>query len=294
MYSFLLLNALINGVVVGAMYALIGCSLNVLYGVLRVVNFAHGEFVIGGAFLAFVLFEQFGLNPVASAPIGFVAFFIVGAALYYLLMPRLAKSDDPETASFLMMYGVALMGAAIMLMLFEADTRSIDYSFDPVSVKVASVYVPTSRLVALAVNVVIVAALAWFLYRTLAGKALRAAIMNREAIQIVGVNLHRLSASAFGLALGLAGATGALLAMVFPAFSPFSGPDYTLIGFIIIVLGGLGHPVGAIVAGVLFGVVEQIATVFLPQAMAPIVGFSILILAIFLKPTGLFGRVALR
>ncbi len=294
MYSFLLLNALINGVVVGAMYALIGCSLNVLYGVLRVVNFAHGEFVVGGAFLAFVLFEQFGLNPVASAPIGFVAFFIVGAALYYLLMPRLAKSDDPETASFLMMYGVALMGAAIMLMLFEADTRSIDYSFDPVSVKIASVYVPTSRLVALAVNLVIVAALAWFLYRTLAGKALRAAIMNREAIQIVGVNLHRLSAGAFGLALGLAGATGALLAMVFPAFSPFSGPDYTLIGFIIIVLGGLGHPVGAIVGGVLFGVVEQVATVFLPQAMAPMVGFSILILAIFLKPTGLFGRVALR
>jgi branched-chain amino acid transport system permease protein len=266
----------------------------VLYGVLRIVNFAHGEFVVGGAFLAFVLFEQFGLNPVASAPVGFVAFFSVGCALYYVLMPRLARSDDPETASFLMMYGVALMGAAIMLMLFEADTRSIDYSFDPVSVKIASIYVPTSRLVALAVNVVIVAALAWFLYRTLAGKALRAAIMNREAIQIVGVNLHRLSAGAFGLALGLAGATGALLAMVFPAFSPFSGPDYTLIGFIIIVLGGLGHPIGAIVAGVLFGVVEQVATVFLPQAMAPIVGFSILILVIFLKPAGLFGRVALR
>jgi branched-chain amino acid transport system permease protein len=209
-------------------------------------------------------------------------------------MPRLAKSDDPETASFLMMYGVALMGAAIMLMLFEADTRSIDYTFDPVSAPVFSVYVPTSRLVALAVNVVIVAGLAWFLYRTLPGKALRAAIMNREAIQIVGVNLHRLSAGAFGLALGLAGATGAVLAMVFPAFSPFSGPDYTLIGFIIIVLGGLGHPIGAVVGGMLFGVVEQVATAFLPQAMAPMVGFSILILVIFLRPAGLFGRTALR
>jgi branched-chain amino acid transport system permease protein len=294
MHSFLLFNALINGVVVGAVYALIGCSLNVLYGVLRVVNFAHGEFVVGGAFLAYVLFQQFGLNPVGAAPVGFVAFFAAGAALYYLLMPRLAKSDDPETASFLMMYGVALMAAATMLMLFEADTRSIDYTFTPVSVKIGPVFVPTSRLVALAVNVAIVAALAWFLYRTLPGKALRAAIMNREAIQIVGVNLHRLSAGAFGLALGLAGATGALLAMVFPAFSPFSGPDYTLIGFIIIVLGGLGHPIGAVVGGVLFGVVEQVATVFLPQAMAPIVGFSILILAIFLRPAGLFGRVAMR
>ena len=294
MYDFLILSGLINGVIVGMLYSLIGCSLNVLYGVLRVVNFAHGEFIIVGSFFAYFLFTGLGIDPLLSVPISAIAFFGVGYVLYYLLVPWLAKSDDPETSSFLMMYGVALMLAASMLMLFEADTRALDYSFDPISIQIGMVYVPTARLVALAVNIAIVLALSWYLYFTYYGKALRAAIMNRDAIQIVGVNIHRLSAIAFGLAAALAGATGVLIALVFPTISPFVGPDFTLIGFIVIVLGGLGHPVGAIVAGVLFGITEQMATVFLPQAMAPIVGFSILILVIFLRPTGLFGRVQAR
>jgi branched-chain amino acid transport system permease protein len=118
--------------------------------------------------------------------------------------------------------------------------------------------------------------------------------MNPEAIQIVGVDIHRLSAGAFGLAAGLAGATGVLVGLVFPAFTPFSGPDYTLIGFIVIVLGGLGHPVGALLGGVLFGLAEQMATVFMAQSLSPIVGFGLLILVIFLKPAGLMGRVQQR
>jgi branched-chain amino acid transport system permease protein len=294
MYDFLIVNALINGIIVGMLYSLIGCSLNILYGVLRVVNFAHGEFIIVGSFFAYFLFTGLGIDPLISLPLAAVLFFAVGYVLYYLLLPRLARSDDPEISSFLMMYGVALMLAASMLMLFEADTRALDYSFEPISIKIGMVYVPTARLVALGVNLLIVIALTWFLYGTLYGKALRAAIMNRDAIQIVGVNIHRLSAFAFGLATGLAAVTGVLLALVFPSISPFVGPDFTLIGFIVIVLGGLGHPVGAIVGGILFGLTEQLATVFLPQAMAPIVGFSILILVIFLRPTGLFGRVQAR
>lgn len=294
MYEMLILNGLVNGIVVGVVYSLIGCSLNVLYGVLRVVNFAHGEFIIAGSFFGFVLFEQFGVNPLYSAPLSGVIFFAVGYGLYYLLMPRLARADDPETSSFLMMYGVSLILAAALLVLFEADIRTLGFRFAPVSVKIGMVYVATARLVALGMSAVVVILLTWFLYFTLYGKALRATIMNRDAIQIVGVNIHRLSAAAFGLALGLAGITGVMISLVFPAFSPFSGPEYTLIGFIIIVLGGLGHPVGAIIGGIIFGLAEQMATVFLPQAMSPIVGFSILILVIFLKPTGLFGKTQLR
>ena len=294
MYEFLIINALVTGVILGMLYSLIGCSLNILYGVLRIVNFAHGEFIIVGSFFAYFLLKGLGIDPLLSLPLAAVIFFGLGYGLYFLLVPRLARSDEPETSSFLMMYGVALMLAAGMLLLFEADTRALDYSFEPISIKIGSVYVPTARLVALAINTVIVIALTWFLYGTYYGKALRAAIMNREAIQIVGVNIHRLSAAAFGLATGLAAVTGVLLALVFPTISPFVGPDFTLIGFIVIVLGGLGHPIGAIVGGVLFGLTEQLATVFLPQAMAPIVGFTILILVIFLRPNGLFGRIQAR
>jgi branched-chain amino acid transport system permease protein len=292
--SSLILTALVNGVVVGALYALIGVGLTLLYGVLRVVNFAHGEFVIAGSFVAFVLFQWIGLPPLAALPIAGALFFAAGYAIYHLLMPRLKRSDDPENMSFLMMYGVSLALAALMLLLFQADSRSIDYSFTPVSLQVGPLFVSTARLVALAVSVGLTGALGWFLYRTLPGKALRAAIMNPEAIQIIGVDTTRLCALASGLALALAGATGVLVALVFPAFTPFSGPEYTLIGFIVVVLGGLGNPLGALLAGVLYGVAEQLATVFLPQAMAPIVGFLILIGTVMLRPAGLLGRPARR
>jgi branched-chain amino acid transport system permease protein len=285
----LILNGLVNGLIVGGIYALVGVSLTLLYGVLRVVNFAHGEFVIAGSFLAFVLFSGFGVPPLLAVPIAAVAFFAAGWGLYYVLIPRLARSDDPELMSFLMFYGVSIAAAALMLLLFEADSRTIDYTFTPVSMQVGPIYVSTARLVALAITVVISIALALFLFKTLPGKALRAAIMNPEAIMIMGVDIVRLSAFAFALASALAGVTGVLIALVFPAFNAFSGAEYTIIAFIVVVLGGLGNPVGALLAGVLFGLAEQMATVFLPQAMAQIVGFVILVGTIFLRPSGILG-----
>lgn len=290
----LVLIGIVNGLVVGGIYALIGLSLTVLYGVLRVVNFAHGEFVIGGSFLAYVLYNSLALPPLWALPVAALSFFVAGWIAYYLLLPRLSRSDDPEIMSFLMMYGVSIALSAVMLILFEADSRSIDYSFSPISLKLGPVYVSTARLVALGVTLVISLALTVFLFGTLQGKALRAAIMNREALQIVGVDIVRLSAFAFALATGLAGVTGVLIALVFPAFNPFSGAEYSIIGFVVVVLGGLGSPIGALIAGVIYGLAEQLATVFLPQAMAPVVGFLILVGTILIRPTGILGYRARR
>ena len=164
----------------------------------------------------------------------------------------------------------------------------------PISMKVGPIYVSTARIVAFGITIAIALALTWFLFRTLPGKALRAAIMNREAIQIVGVDVVKLSAFAFALASAIAGATGVLVALVFPAFNPFSGAEYSIIGFIVVVLGGLGNPVGALLAGILYGLAEQLATVFLPQAMAPIIGFGILVAVILIRPTGILGWRAQR
>lgn len=285
----LVIIGIVNGLIVGGVYALIGMSLTLLYGVLRVVNFAHGEFVIGGSFLAYVLFNTFGIPPLAALPIAAISFFGLGYVAYFLLIPRLARSDDPESMSFLMMYGLSIALAAFMLVLFEADSRSIDYSFTPISMKVGPVYVSTARVVALGVTLVVAAGVSAFLFLTLPGKALRAAIMNREAIQIMGVDIVKLSAFAFALATDIAGITGVLVALVFPAFNAFSGPEYAIIGFIVVVLGGLGNPLGALAAGVFYGLAEQLATVFLPQAMAQIVGFALLVGTILVRNAG-FGR----
>lgn len=298
----LLWNAAIGGVVFGAVYALIGCSLNVLAGVLRVINFAHGEFIIAGSFFAYWALNALGVHPLIALPVCAVLFFFAGQALYYLLIPRLARSDEPEISSFLLMFGVSLMLVAAITWIFEADIRSMNFTFDPINVTLFTVenaygegrhgrvLVPTARLVALAVNLLIIAGLTWFFYRTLPGKALRAATMNREAVQIVGIDIKRLSALAFGLATALAGVTGVLLALVVPSIDPNGGPDIALIGFVIIVLGGLGHPMGALFAGMLFGFIEQFSNVLLPQAAAQMVGFIILVAVVLFRPRGLFGK----
>jgi branched-chain amino acid transport system permease protein len=298
----LLLNGLVGGIVFGAVYALIGASLNILVGVLRVVNFAHGEFILVGGFGAYAFLAATGLNPLLSAPLVAAAMFGLGWAMYFLLIPRLARTDEPETASFLMMFGVSLMIVSILTWIFQADIRPVNYSFEPVSVTLFSVpdafgpgrdgrvIVPTARLVALGINLAIIAVLTWLFYFSLPGKAMRAAIMNRDAVQVVGIDVDRLSATCFGLAAAIAGVTGVVLALVVPSVDPNGGAAFSLIGFIVIVLGGLGHPVGALIAGVLFGLVEQLSTVFLSQAAAQTIGFAILVAVVMLRPQGIMGR----
>lgn len=306
MNSVLLVNALIGGLVFGAIYALIGASLNVMMGVLRVVNFAHGEFVLVGSFIAYTVLSLTGLNPLFALPVVALVMFFAGIGAYYVLIPRLQFSDDPETSSFLLMFGVSLMLVSLITWIYGADIRPVNFSFDPVNFTLFSipdaygpgrdgkVLVPTARLVALGINLAIIAAMTWFVYRTLAGKALRGAIMNRDAIQVVGIDVDRLSASAFGLAAALAGVTGVILTLVIPSVDPNGGAPLTLFAFIVIVIGGLGHPIGALVGGVLFGVVEQFSNVLLPQSAAQMVGFVMLVGVVMLKPEGLFGRRVMR
>jgi branched-chain amino acid transport system permease protein len=286
----LAIQALVNGIILGAIYGLIGLGLNVIFGVLRVVNFAHGEFLVLGAYASLIALNSFGLNPFLPLPLIFVAFLALGFLLYFVLIPRLNRSDDPETASLLVMFGVSIMLGAAMLLAFGADARSLNYSMEPVFIKLGPILIPTVRLVALAIVLAVVALLAAFLYRTTIGKALRAIIMNRDAVQIVGINASVLSAIAFGIGLALAGVAGVLVSMIFPAFSPFAGADYTLIGFIVIVLGGLGHPVGALLGALIFGVTEQLASVWFSPSIAMIIGFALLVVTIFVRPEGLMGR----
>lgn len=286
----LIIQGVLNGLILGALYGLIGLGLNIIYGVLRVVNFAHGEFLVLGAYCAWVLLHYFGINPFAALPLAFLAFLAVGYLLYFVLIPRIRRSDDPETSSLLLMFGVSISLGAAMLLLFEADARTLEVSLEPVFLTFQGIILPTVRLIALAISLALAGAVAWFLYRTQVGKALRAVIMNRDAVSIVGINADRLSAVAFGLGIALAAATGVIVAMVFPAFSPFMGSDYTLIGFVIIVLGGLGHPIGALAGALLYGVTEQVAVVFFNPSVATMLGFSLMIATIFIRPAGLLGQ----
>jgi branched-chain amino acid transport system permease protein len=276
------------------LFSLIGLGLNLIFGVLRVVNFAHGEFMVLGAFAAWWLQRRLGLPVAWALPLVLALFSALGALLYVLLIKRLANSDDPENASLMVTFGVSLVLVAAMLGTFDAEGRSLAFKIEPAFVAFGPVIVPTVRLVAFALALLLAGGTAWFLYRTDLGKALRAVIMNREAVQIVGIDVDRMGMLACALGIGLAGVTGVVAALVFPAFSPVSGADYTLLGFVVIVLGGLGHPLGALAGGMLIGLVEQFAILWFNNTVALIVAFLVMIAALMLRPEGLVGRRAMR
>ncbi len=288
----LLPQVLINGLIVGAIYGLLGLSLTIVYGAMRVANLAHGDLVVAGSFIAFVMTTQQGQSPMLSMLVAFIGVAAIGGLIYSLALRRLQNSPEPEIASFLFFYGVSLMTGAALLFIFGADTRSVLFQFDPISFRFADVIVSHARILALAIGIAIVAGIFFVLYRTIYGKALRAAIMNREALLVVGVNIDRLSLVAFAVSFGVIGLTGVLIGLVFPAFHPFSGLEFTIIAFIVVVLGGLGHPVGAVVGGIIFGLCEQVTALYLGQSLGMIVGFLVLIVIILIKPDGLFGRAS--
>lgn len=285
----LLLQTILNGLIVGTIYGIIGCSLAIIYGTMKIVNFAHGEFVIAGSYLTYVVVMVFMLPMLVAVPVAILFFGVVGAGVYYLIVPRLMKNEDHELPSFLAMYGVSLIIGSLLLLFFEADTRSLNLGFSPAFVKFGGLVVPKARLIALAFGLVIIALIWWVLYRTIHGKALRATIMNRPAMAVIGLPYKRVTAVAFTVSIVLAGLTGILTSLVFPAFNPAGGMELTLIAFVVIVLGGLSNPVGAIFGGIFFGLVEQLTILYGGQTIAQIISYLALILVVYLLPNGIMG-----
>ncbi|UDQ88311.1 branched-chain amino acid ABC transporter permease [Xanthobacter autotrophicus] len=286
----LMTGAIVNAVALGILYGLLGLSLTIIYGAMRIANLAHGEMVLAGSYVAYVVTTQLGYSPLAAIPVAFTLLFLLAFALFAVAGRRLQTARDPEMASFLFFYGVSLMVGSGLLFLFDADARSVIFQFQPISYRVLGLVIPKARVVAVGVALVLVPALFLFLYRTTPGKALRAAVMNRDALRIVGVDVERLSLVAFSVSAGIAGVTGVLLALVFPAFTPFSGLDYTIAGFVVIVLGGLGSPLGALLGGMLFAFSEQLTTLWIGQSAGVLAGFLILVLVVAIRPAGLIGQ----
>lgn len=289
--------ALVNGIIIGLIYALIASSLNLVFGVMRIVNFAHGNLIILGAYVAFWMWEVYGIDPITSILIVVPIFFILGISLYYLTVPRLLNAEDTESMSFLAYFGLSIVLIASMRIFWGSRTRGIPAPYEdtlPSAVNIGGVTLITSRLIGAATAIILLSGLLWFLYRTYYGKAVRALIQNRDATKFLGINTHRVSALTFGIAMVIAGITGVLFTLIFPAFSPTTGEHYTLIAFAIIVLGGLGDPIGAMIGGVFFAVVEQVAMEFLPLTASPIIAFLVLLAVIMLRPDGLFTVEDLR
>ena len=283
----LVANVIIAGFLTGLVYGLMALGLSVIFGVVRVVNFAHGEMMTVAMYAAALLFAKFELDPfLAIAPVA-VAFFILGYALQAgLINPFITR---PEHSQFMLLVAVGMIVINGLLMAFGPDARSVQVDYQLDSFELGEILVDKARLYAAGVAVLTALALYGFFRFSLTGKAIRACADNHFAAKVVGLDVKRLYALTFGLGSVCVAVAGCALTLLIDV-TPSLGPYYTLLAFVIVIVGGLGSMIGALVGGVLIGVSEALAGLLIAPSAKSMLSFGLLILVLLIRPQGLFGR----
>lgn len=280
----ILLQLLIGGLLAGALYALLAGGLNLIFGVMRVINVAHAEFMLIGAFGTYVLFNVFGLHPLLSLLIIVPAIFVVGYYFQRVLIERVV--GRPMLTSLLATYGVSIILINVGLLIFSADFKSV-----PVlqgSFLVGDLAISKPRFTAGLISLVLTVGVYLFLERTRLGKAIRAVSEHAQVAQICGIDVRRIRMLTFGISAAMAGAAGVMLSVIY-SFWPGSGIDFIQKCFAIIIIGGMGNFVGALYGGILLGVVESFVGGFFSSQWAEAVAYLLLVTVLLIRPTGLKG-----
>ena len=282
-----LVQATIMGLLTGMVYGLMALGLSVIFGVMRVVNFAHGEMMVVGMYLAWLLFEHAGIDPLLAVPLVAALLFAAGYGLQRSLINPFI--NVAEHMQFMLLLAVSIIIVNLCLLIAGPDTYGVqvDYMFDsyalgPFTFDAVRVY---AALAALA----IAGLLYLFFTRTRIGKSIRAAADNHTGALVVGLDVPRLYALTFGVGAACVGAAGALMILVVQA-QPFLAIDYTLLAFVIVIVGGLGSMPGALAGGLLIGVSESLAGLLIQPSLKSVFSFGLLILVLLLRPQGLFAR----
>jgi branched-chain amino acid transport system permease protein len=281
-------QVVISGLLAGSLYAMVALGLGLIFGVMRVLNVAHGPVLMLGAYTTFWLFHLFGLNPYATLLVSMPLMFGLGVVLQRVFVRRVV--DAPELSSLLVTFGVAIAIVNLAQLGFTSDLRAVEYLTG--SWLVGPFALSKSRVIAFLFAVGITAGAFAFLRSTRLGKAIRAVSQSREVAQCCGIDVGRVHMLAFGIASALAAAGGSLIA-VMVAIQPEMGAVYTFKSFLVIVLGGAGNYPGALLGGLLLGLVEQLASLFLTTQVNEAVAYVLLVLVLLVRPTGLLrGRAA--
>ncbi len=279
-------QSLISGILIGGVYALIGIGLTIIFGVMRVINFAHGDILMIGMYLTYFLFTLFHIDPFVSIVITIPLMFLFGAFLQKVFINR-ALNALPQN-QILLTIGMGLVMSNTVMLAFTSDYKILTTTYSSSSVEILGISVSEPLAVSFAITVAITAALYWFLYKTDMGQAIRATAQDREAAQLMGINVKRMSIIAFGIGSALAGTAGALISPTYYIF-PQVGSVFTLKAFVITVLGGMGSIVGATLGGVLIGVAESVGGVYIGSGWKDVIVFVLFLLVLLFKPSGLLG-----
>ncbi len=285
----LLLQITLNGILLGGLYALSASGLALIFGVMRILNLAHGELVIIGAYIGFWMFTLLGVDPFVSLAVSFVALAVMGLLVYRFIVSKVARLgfDPPIIATF----GLLLFLQAAMITLWTGDPRALVTSYSGSSVTIGRVVVPILRLASFVLSFAALLLLHLFLSRTYLGKALRATSIDTDAAELLGVPTKLMYQVAFAFGAAFAGLSGTLLGAVY-SFEPTNGPAYLLRSLAVIALGGIESLAGVFVAGLILGLVESFSSFLIGGGFRNAVAFMLLLVVLLIRPTGIFGRSA--
>ncbi|MBM4440963.1 MAG: branched-chain amino acid ABC transporter permease [Candidatus Rokubacteria bacterium] len=264
-------------------------GLTLIFGVMRVVNFAHGDMMVWGMYLAFVFATKAGVDPYVSFPLCAAALFVLGVVVQRGLVDRIV--DAPHEMQILLMLGVALVLENAALLVFGPEPARVRSALTRETVWLGPLFIDVARLVTFGVAVLLTGLLSLFLFRTSIGRTIRAAADNTYGARVIGVDVRRVYAVAFGVGAACVGAAGALTAPIVP-FQPTYGLTASVASFNIVIIGGMGSLLGAFLGGLLVSVAESLGAVFLRPSLKELVSFSLLIVILLFRPAGLFGRRA--
>jgi len=283
----ILLQTLLSGILIGLIYALVAVGLTMIFGVMDIVNFAHGEFLMLGMYASFWLFALYALDPIFTLPITALLLFALGAAVYQTVVRRIIGAS--MLSQIFVTFGLMVLFRGVAQFLWKPDFRAIEKSLVSGKVTLGALQFGLPQIVAGAGAITATFSIWWFLNRTRLGMALEATAADREAAQLMGIPAQRMFALAWGIGAACAGIAGALLSTFYPIF-PEVGANFILIAFVVVALGGFGSVTGAFLAGVIVGVVEVLGGFLVgPQFKLALV-LSLYLLVVLLRPQGLFGR----
>ena len=286
----MLAGAIVAGVMFGLYFTLVGLGLNLVFGVMRIVNIAHGDFLMLGGFATWWLFTAFGLHPLESAIFVLIVFVVAGLPIYYLLIPRLLQARDAEMLSLILFFGLSQMIEAVATIVFGTTERSLPGRMLGVGpVIIAGARMPKPWVFSAAVSAAAVLLVYLYLYRTRLGTLTRAVMVNREEALATGIDIHFVSAVAFGISIALAGIAGVFAPFMLGSITPGIGVGINITAFAVIVVGTLGNPLGTVLGGIIYGVSLMLMQTYL-SSWANLLPNLLLIAVLLIRPQGLLGR----
>jgi branched-chain amino acid transport system permease protein len=282
----LILQLLISGILIGGIYALISIGLTLIFGVVRVINFAHGEYLMVGAYLVYWLNVLLGVDPYMSFFIVVPVMYLAGVMTYNVVIKPILMR--PSHNQILITVGLSFFLQNLALLIFKADFRTVSTVYSSFAIRAGDISIGFPRLMAFMIAMLVTFVIYLFLKRTYLGKAIRAVAMDRQGAMLMGIDINFIYKFAWGIGIMCMGIAAIMIVPIYPVY-PLIGQMFVLVAFVVVVLGGLGNFTGALLAGLLLGVVESFSGFFIHPALKEVVYFIIFIVVLSIKPSGLFG-----